>query len=90
MGVYSNPDIIKTVIFRNCFLNAKKGVLLSALDARDSTNIEILAFLFGISRPRYIHPTVWIPGLCKPGPEIDQVVTNHVIHRILWYRDLEQ
>ncbi len=72
------------------FYPAKKGDLIPALHEGDRPDIEILTLLFGILRPGDIHPSVGIPGLCKSGPEIHEIVRDRVRHRIRSFRDLKQ
>jgi len=67
----------------------KKVDLIPALDDGDRPDIEILAPVTGILQPCHIHPAVRVPRLRKPGPDIDQVVTDRICYLIRRNRDFE-
>jgi len=67
----------------------KKVDLIPARDDGDRPDIEILTPVTGILQPGNIHPAVRVSGLCKTGPDIDQVVTDRICYLIRRNRDFE-
>lgn len=57
-------------------------ISLIALHTRDCTDIEIPSRIAGVLWPGRIHAAVRVTGLCKPGPEIHEVVGDRVAHGI--------
>jgi len=60
-------------------VHTKKCSLITAHHRRSIINIEILVLFPGVLRPGNIHPAIRVPRLCKPGPEIHYVSSDHRI-----------